>query len=201
MSLDFSNAEEMNKLIPSGATVTLELEIRKGGYDNDEYGLFEGGWGTLSRSSNAFWLDAAATVMHGKYKSMKIFFKIGLYSPNGEKWGQMGASLIRRMLESATGTHPEDKSALAKRKRSIEGYHALDNMVFYAVVGQQDAYQDDPDRGKINTIKTVLVVGDSGYPTHRATPVENYPAPAVLSNATANAPAVTDDLEDDDIPF
>jgi hypothetical protein len=57
---------------------------------------------------------------------------IGLYSPNGPNWANMGRSLIRGILNSARGISDKDNSLEAQARRRIAGFHELDGLEFVA---------------------------------------------------------------------
>ena len=70
--------------------------------------------------------------MDGPYERRKIWSLIGLYSPKGPDWANMGRSLIRGMLNSARGISDKDMSPQAQAARRIGGFADLDGIEFIA---------------------------------------------------------------------
>jgi len=73
-------------------------------------------------------------VLEGPYARRKIFTLIGLYSPKGPDWANMGRSLVRGMLNSARGISDKDTSAQAQAARRISGFADLDGLEFVAKI-------------------------------------------------------------------
>jgi hypothetical protein len=91
----------------------VRLTIRPGGFDDPAQG-WTGGYATRG-STGAVYLNGEFTVLEGPYARRKIFTLIGLYSPKGPDWANMGRSLIRGMLNSARGI--SDKDSPRRRRR------------------------------------------------------------------------------------
>lgn len=159
---DFSDAEEQSSsdLIPNKTPVKVVLKIRPGGYNDPEKGL-TGGLATQA-DSGAVYLDGEFTIMGGKYAKRKVWSLIGLHSPKGPKWEQMGRSFIRAMLESARGIAPNDASELGKKARNINSYADLDGMEFAAFVEVQKAEPNSTYSDK-NVIQTVIPTTHKDY--------------------------------------
>ncbi|NEU35543.1 hypothetical protein GN156_33345, partial [bacterium LRH843] len=79
-------------------------------------------------NTGAVFLDAEYTVLDGPYAKRKIWSMIGLYSPNGPNWANMGRSLIRGILNSSRGLSDKDKSPEAQARRRINGFADLDGL-------------------------------------------------------------------------
>lgn len=80
----------------------------------------------------------------GQYARRKIFTLIGLYSPKGPDWTNMGRSLVRGMLNSARRISDKDMSAEAQVARRISGFADLDGIEFIARIDMgTDANGDD----------------------------------------------------------
>ena len=71
-------------------------------------------------------------MLEGQYAKRKIWTLIGLFSPKGPEWGNMGRSLIRGMLNSARGLSDKDVSPQAQAARRIAGFADLDGLEFVA---------------------------------------------------------------------
>ena len=62
----------------------------------------------VGASTGAVYLDAEYTVLEGPYARRKVWSLIGLYSPKGPDWANMGRGLIRGILNSARGVSDKD---------------------------------------------------------------------------------------------
>lgn len=162
---DFNSAEPSGNVIPKGTLAKVRLTLRPGGYDDPSQG-WTGGY-ARSGSTGAVYLDAEYTVLEGPYARRKIWSLIGLYSPKGPDWANMGRSLIRGILNSAHGISDKDISAAAQTKRRISGFADLDGLEFVARI---DIGQDTngEDKNEIRTAVTpdhrdyVALMGSSG---------------------------------------
>lgn len=124
---DFNDAQSNTNLIPKGTLAKVRLTIRPGGFDDAAQG-WTGGYATRG-STGAVYLNGEFTVTEGQYARRKIFTLIGLYSPKGQDWANMGRSLVRGMLNSA---------------RRINGLKDLDGIEFLARIDVgTDASGDD----------------------------------------------------------
>ena len=95
-------------------------------------------------STGAVYLNGEFTVTEGQYARRKIFTLIGLYSPKGPDWANMGRSLIRGILNSARGISDKDNSPEAQARRRINGFGDLDGLEFVARIDiGQDTNGDD----------------------------------------------------------
>ncbi|MFN7174807.1 MAG: hypothetical protein ACK4MT_08910, partial [Thermaurantiacus tibetensis] len=127
---DYNDASQNPNLIPKGTIARVRLTIRPGGYDDPSQG-WTGGYATRG-STGAVYLNGEFTVLEGPYARRKIFTLIGLYSPKGPDWANMGRSLIRGMLNSARGISDKDVSPQAQAARRISGFADLDGLEFVA---------------------------------------------------------------------
>lgn len=160
---DFSDAEEQSSgdIIPHNTLAKVHMKIRPGGY-NDESKGWTGGYAKRSDSTGAVMLDAEFTVIGGKYNKRKVWSMIGLHSPKGPKWEQMGRSFIRAALESAHGVKPDDASEKAMKARQISGFADLDGMEF-AVKIEVEKAEPGSQYGDKNKIQTVIPVTHKDY--------------------------------------
>ena len=127
---DFNDAQSNTNVIPKGTLAKVRLTIRPGGFDDPAQG-WTGGYAKRG-NAGAVYLDAEYTVLDGQYAKRKIWSMIGLYSPNGPNWANMGRSLVRGILNSARGLSDKDKSPEAQARRRINGFADLDGLEFVA---------------------------------------------------------------------
>ena len=149
---DFNDAETQAgsfSLIPKGTLVPVRMTIRPGGYDDPSQG-WTGGYATESFDSGSVYLSCEFVVTDGEYSKRKMWSLIGLHSPKGPTWGQMGRSFIRAALNSARNVHPQDNSPEAAAARRIQGFHDLDGLEFLARVEiEKDARGEDKNVVKV----------------------------------------------------
>jgi len=127
---DFNDAQSNTNLIPKGTLAKVRLTIRPGGFDDASQG-WTGGYATRG-STAAVYLNGEFTVTEGQYARRKIFTLIGLHSPKGPDWANMGRGLIRGILNSARGVSDKDNSPEAQARRRINGFGDLDGVEFVA---------------------------------------------------------------------
>lgn len=127
---DFNDAEHGITLIPKNTIAKVRLTIRPGGFDDPSQG-WTGGYATKSASGSVY-LNIDYTILEGPYAKRKIFSMIGLFSPNGPNWANMGRSLVRSILNSARGLSDRDNSVEAQTARRINGFSDLDGLEFIA---------------------------------------------------------------------
>lgn len=190
---DFNDAQSNTNIIPKGTLAKVRLTLRPGGFDDPAQG-WTGGYAKRG-STGAVFLDAEFTILEGPYAKRKIWSMIGLYSPNGPNWANMGRSLIRGILNSARGISDKDNSPEAQTRRRISGFAELDGLEFVARI---DVGTDSNGEEK-NEIRAALAPnhrdyaqvmglggagmmpqhsaphhGQTGYPTQPATPSQGY---------------------------
>ena len=147
---DFNDAQSNTNLIPKGTLAKVRLTIRPGGFDDAAQG-WTGGYATRG-STGAVYLNGEFTVTEGQYARRKIFTLIGLYSPKGPEWSNIGRSFLRAILNSARGIHPADNSQEAQSARRIKGFADLDSIEFIARIDvEKDQNGDDK-----NVIKAAI---------------------------------------------
>jgi hypothetical protein len=127
---DFNDAKSNTNLIPKGTLAKVRLTIRPGGFDDASQG-WTGGYATRG-STGAVYLNGEFTVLEGPHARRKIFTLIGLHSPKGPEWANMGRGLIRGILNSARGLSDKDQSEAAQAARRIAGFADLDGLEFVA---------------------------------------------------------------------
>ena len=165
--MNFSDAEEQSNngdLIPHKTPVKVVMKIRAGSYNDPSQG-WTGGFATLADSGSVY-LDCEFTIMGGKYNKRKVWSLVGLSSPKGPKWGEMGRSFIRAALESARGIAPNDTSDLATKARQIKGFGDLDGLEFAAFVEVKQPSDQEKAQGYTdpkNKIETVIPTTHKDY--------------------------------------
>lgn len=187
---DFNDAQSTTNLIPKGTLVKVRLTIRPGGFDDAAQG-WTGGYATRG-TTGAVYLNCEFTVTEGPYARRKIFTLIGLYSPKGPDWANMGRSLVRGMLNSARGIADKDMSPQAQAARRIQGLRDLDGLEFVAKIEiGTDANGDDK-----NEIRSAVTPDHRDYAAvvgaaSRSFNLTGGPgfAPQPAAPATATAPA------------
>jgi len=169
---DFNDAEQQQgfDLIPKGTTVKVRMTIKPGGHDDPAQG-WTGGYATESFDTGSVYLACEFVVLEGPFAKRKMWSNIGLHSPKGPTWGQMGRSMIRGILNSARNVHPQDNSPQAASARRINGFHELDDIEFLARV---DVEKDAKGENR-NVVKLAV------EPDHK-----DY---AALMSMASNAPA------------
>lgn len=154
---DFNDAQSNTNIIPKGTLAKVRLTIRPGGFDDPSQG-WTGGYATRG-STGAIYLNGEFSVTEGQYARRKIFTLIGLYSPKGPDWGNMGRSLIRGMLNSARGISDKDQSSQAQAARRISGFADIDGIEFIARI---DVGSDAMGEEK-NEIRTAITPDHRDY--------------------------------------
>jgi len=155
---DFNDAQSNSNVIPKGTLAKVRLTLRPGGFDDPTQG-WTGGYAKRG-STGSVYLDAEYTVLEGPYAKRKIWSLIGLYSPNGPNWANMGRSLVRGILNSSRGISDKDNSPEAQARRRINGFADLDGLEFIARIDVgQDTNGDDK-----NEIKSAVMPDHRDYP-------------------------------------
>ena len=169
---DFNDAESQSfDLIPKGTIVKVRLTIRPGGYNDEQQG-WTGGYATRNANTGAVYLNCEHTVLEGQYARRKIFSLIGLMSPKGPDWANMGRSLVRGILNSAHGISDKDVSPQAQAKRRIRSFGDLDGIEFRARI---DVGKDTSGEDK-NEIRVAVTPDHRDYAAHMG-PVTAHTAP------------------------
>jgi hypothetical protein len=173
---DFNDAQSNANVIPKGTLAKVRLSIRPGGFDDPSQG-WTGGYAKRG-ATGAVYLDAEYTVLEGPYAKRKIWSMVGLYSPKGPDWANMGRSLVRGILNSARGISDKDKSPEAQTRRRIAGFQELDGLEFVARI---DIGQDTNGEDK-NEIRAAVTpdhrdyAGLMGHPSAPLMPAHAQPA-------------------------
>jgi len=167
---NFNDAESPAfSLIPKGTLVKVRMTIKPGGYNDPANGWMHG-WATRG-DTGAVYINAEFVVLEGKYARRKLWTLIGLHSPKGPTWGQMGRSFIKGVLNSAHALHPDDMSTAAQQSRCIESFGDLDGVVFAGKVDwEKDSYGED------KAVIKIPIMPD--HPQYREVMGSVQPAPA-----------------------
>ena len=172
---DFNDAQAQQgafDLIPRSTIVPVRMTIKPGGHDDASQG-WTGGYASQSFDTGSVYLACEFIVTAGPFAKRKLWSNVGLHSPKGPVWGQMGRSFIRAVLNSARGVHPQDNSPQAAIARRINSFADLDGLEFLARV---DVEKDGKGEDR-NVVKIAI------EPDHK-----DYAAPASGSRAPAGQP-------------
>lgn len=189
--LDFREAEDMSdySVIPAKEVVRVKTIIKKGNYNNDEMGLKEG-WASKSDNTGAIYLNCEFKIISQKYNGIKIFQVIGIHSNKGERWGNMGKSFIKAILNSHFQLDPFDKSEFSEKKRILNNIGDLHGMDFIAEIGVEN---DKIRGGYRNTIKKPIMKNEEKYKSFISNGKD-------INEVIGNTSTSIIDI-DDDIPF
>jgi hypothetical protein len=187
---DFNDADSQQSgfdLIPRGTLVPVRMTLKPGGYDDPSQG-WDGGFATQSFETGSVYLAAEFVITAGPHAKRKLWSNIGLYSPKGPTWGQMGRSFVRAALNSARNVHPQDNSPQAAAARRIQGLRDLDGLEFLARVDiEKDSRGEDR-----NVVKLAVEPDHPEYAKRMGragqAPSSSAPTPAATPSAAA-APA------------
>jgi hypothetical protein len=156
---DFNSASEQTSfdLIPKGTVVRVRMTIKPGGFDDASQG-WTGGYATRNDNTGSVYLNCEFVVMEGEYARRKMWSLIGLHSPKGPEWANMGRTFVKAILNSARGIHPGDNSPAAQNARRISGFADLDGIEF---LGKVDWEKDQNGQDK-SVIKSASHAGPQG---------------------------------------
>jgi hypothetical protein len=170
---DYNDAQQNAALIPKGTLAKVRLTIRPGGFDDASQG-WSGGYATRG-TTGAVYLNGEFTVLEGPYAKRKIFTLIGLHSPKGPDWANMGRSFVRGMLNSAHGISDKDSSPRAQAARRISSFADIDGIEFVARI---ETGTDTNGEDK-NEIRAAVTPDHKGYAAvWGAQPAAHATAPA-----------------------
>jgi hypothetical protein len=197
---DFNDADAQQgafELIAKGAIVPLRMTIKPGGHDDHSQG-WTGGYATQSFDTGAVYLACEFVVTAGPFAKRKMWSNIGLQSPKGPTWGQMGRSFIRGALNSARNVHPQDNTPQASSARRINSFADLDGIEFIARIDvEKDTKGEDrnvvklaiePDHKDYAALMGGVPRGPTGggNPGAPALATPAYPAPVRAAQAAAS---------------
>jgi hypothetical protein len=176
---DFNSASDQGSfdLIPKGTLVQVRMTIRPGGYDDPSQG-WTGGYATRNANTGSAYLNCEFVVLEGQYARRKLWSLIGLHSPKGPEWGNMGRTFIKAILNSARGLHPGHNTPAAQNARRIGGFSDLDGIEF---LGRVDWEKDVKGEDKA-VVKAAVTPDHKDYAA-----VMGAPRQAASPNGGANA--------------
>ena len=153
---DFNDAEQQQSfdLIPKGTVARVRMTIKPGGFDDPAQG-WSGGYATQSFETGSVYLSCEFVILEGEFARRKMWSNIGLQSPKGPNWGNMGRTFVRAALNSARNIRPQDNSPQAAAARRIAGFHELDGLEFVARI---DVEKDG--RGELKNVVKLAVEPD-----------------------------------------
>ena len=180
---NFNSADDQNTfdVIPKGTLAKVRMTIRPGGFDDAAQG-WSGGYATQSLTTGSVYLSCEFVVLEGAYVKRKLWSLIGLHSPKGPEWANMGRAFIKGILNSAHCLHPQDNSPQAQKARCIQSFAALDGIEFVARI---DIEKDQNGEDK-NVIKTAIAPNHKDY---AVTMGKASSAPVAASEVSQTAPA------------
>jgi hypothetical protein len=157
---DFNDAQNQQSydVIPKGTLARVRMTIKPGGFDSAEHG-WTGGYATRSDKTDSVYLNAEFVITDGEFTRRKVWSLIGLYSPKGPDWGNIGRAFVRAILNSSRNLHPQDNGQQAAAARRIQGFADLDGIEFLAKI---DVEQDQNGQPK-NVIKVAIQPDHKDY--------------------------------------
>ncbi len=176
---DFNDAEAQQSgfnLIPKGALVPVLMTLKPGGHYDASQGWTDG-YPTQSSKTGAVYLAAEFVITGGEYAKRKMWSNIGLYSPKGPTWTQMGR----------TNFLPQDNGPQAAAARRIQGFVDLDGLEFVVRV---DIEKDDRGDDR-NVVKMAVEPDHPDYARTMGVPSKLTANAAVQGSAARCASAPT----------
>jgi hypothetical protein len=139
---DFSSAEDQQSfdVIPKGTIARVRMTIKPGGYNDPDQG-WTGGYATLG-DSGAVYLNCEFVVTEGPFARRKVWSLIGLHSPKGPTYANMGRSFIKGILNSARGFSAKDDSPQAMASPPHQRYRRSGRHRVY----RPHRYRERPER-------------------------------------------------------
>lgn len=185
MAYDFNSAEQQREdggLIPDGTIAVVHMTIRPGN-------VGEGGWLKRSKSSDSAALDCEFTIVEGPLAKRRFWslFTVEGTTEGHAKAGEISASRLRGILESARGIRPDDESDAAKAARRVNSWGDFDGIRFVARIGVEKGKNGYKDR---NTLDIAVTPDRKAWTWTKVEQVAKTatPAPAAIA-AAAQQPA------------
>ena len=146
---DFNNSDNQSSfdVIPNNTLAKVRMTIRPGGHDDSNQG-WDGGYATKNSATGSIYLSCEFIVLEGQYAKRKIWSLIGLHSPKGPEWANMGRSFVKAILNSARGVSESDNSDKAQAARRINSLKDLDGIEFVAKISTAKD-QNGEDRNEV----------------------------------------------------
>ena len=181
---DFSKAQEQTtfSIIPEGTLAKIRMTIIPGYHNDDSKGWTDGL--VTQGTTGAAYLKAKFEILdNSELKGRYVTSLIGMYSPKGDVYRDIGRTFIRAALESARDIHPKDTSsnAMEAKKANLKD---LDGLVFAVKI----SVAKDLTGNDRNEVKTVITPSHPRY--YEFMPKQNTPQSTVATG-----------LIDDSIPI
>jgi hypothetical protein len=194
---NFNDAEEQMsyELIPHKTIAKVKLMLKKGNHVTQE---FPDGYATLSKAGTSIYLACEFVILSGEYEHRKVWSNIGLCNMNsrlgteGDRYADIGRSMIKAILNSARGLHSKDKSPEAEKQRQIKSFAELDNLQVVAEITIND--KGDQPR---NEIKTIITPDHARYSEFMDERSGKFP----INYTQANNKQANDPFTGDELPF
>lgn len=188
---NFNDVEEQMsyELIPHKTIAKVRLLIKKGNHVTNE---FTDGYATLSKAGTSIYLACEFVILSGEFEHRKVWSNIGLHSDNSPKYGEIGRSMIKAILDSAHSLHPADKSPEAEKQRTIKSFADIHGLACLAEITINDK-GDMPPR---NEIKTFITPANSIYNDY----MEEKSGKHVINYGVANK-QTDESFTSDELPF
>jgi hypothetical protein len=181
---DFNSADDQQSydVIPKGTIAAVRMTIKPGGIDDPSQG-WTGGYATQSNMTGSVYLNCEFVITDGPFAKRKVWSLIGLESPKGPEWANMGRSFIKGILNSSRGLHPQNNSPQAQQARRIAGFADLDGIEFVAKI---DVDKDQNGELK-NIIKAAVTPDQKGYAEVKSSAAQHLTTPAYSQPAAQPA--------------
>jgi len=194
---NFNDAEEQMsyELIAHKTIAKVRLMLKKGNHVTQE---FPDGYATLSKAGTSIYLACEFVILSGEYEHRKVWSNIGLCNMNsrlgteGDRYADIGRSMIKAILDSANSLHPTDKSPKAEKLRTIKSFADLDNLIFVAEITI-----DDRGNKPRNEIKTIITPDHARYGEFMDERSGKFP----INYTQANNKQANDPFTGDELPF
>lgn len=183
MTYDFNTAETQREggLIPDGTIAVVHLTVRPGNAG-------EGGWLKRSKGGDSQAMDCEFTVVDGPFAKRKFWslFTVEGTTEGHIKAGEISASRLRGILESAKGIRPDDESDAAKNGRRVNSWGDFDGLRFVAKIGIEKGKEGYKDK---NTLDAAITPDRKTW--LKVEQVEKTPsiAPSIAANSQASGAA------------
>jgi hypothetical protein len=149
------------------------MTVKPGGHDDASQG-WTGGYATRNTNTGSVYLNCEFVVTEGEFARRKMWSLIGLHSPKGPEWANMGRTFVKAVLNSARNVHPGDSSSVAQNARRISGFCDLDGIEF---LGKVDWEKDQNGQDK-SVIKSAVTPDHKDYAAAMGSPRSPVAAPA-----------------------
>jgi hypothetical protein len=184
MAYDFNNAQEQREggLIPDGTVAAVHMTVRPGNAG-------EGGWLKRSKTGESQALDCEFTVVDGPHAKRKFWslFTVEGTTEGHAKAGEISASRLRGILESARGIRPDDESETAKTARRVNSWGDFDGIRFVAKIGIEKGKEGYKDK---NTLEAAVTPDRKAWvKVEQVAKQQTMASPSIAAQAQAAVPA------------